>query len=247
MQYFFGSGAMYARVTGGSATPTPVRFGAIQNASIDFAATNKPLFGQYSFPVDVARGTTKVTGKCSFAQLNGITFNQLFFNTVVTGTNPVFTAIDEQQTVAANAATVTNNTTYVEDLGVLNLTSGLIMTRVASAPASTGNYAVNESTGVYTFNSAMNTVVVAISYDYSAGAGNGTLTTMQNSLMGNAPTFLLVLSGTLKGKAMRLKLNQCLAAKVAFATKLEDYAMPDMEFDSFVDSAGNLGQWSFAE
>ncbi len=247
MQYFFGSGAMYARVTGGSATPTPVRFGALQDASVSFAGTNKPLFGQYSFPVDVARGTIKVSGKAQFAQLNGLTFNQLFFQTVVTNTTPIFTAIDEQQTVTANTATVTNNTTYVEDLGVLNLTSGLIMSRVASAPSGTGNYAVNETTGVYTFNSAMNTVIVAISYDYTGAAASGSGMTMQNSLMGNAPTFLLVLSGTLKSKLMRLKLNQVMSSKIDFATKLEDYTMPSMEFDAFVDSAGNLGQWSFSE
>lgn len=246
MEYFFGAGSLFGRQTGVN-NPTPIRFGALQNASVDFAFTNKPLFGQYQFPVDVARGTSKVSGKATFAQLNGATFNNLFFGeTAALGTSPVFTAIDEQQNVAANAATVTNNATYNEDLGVINLTTGLLMTRVASLPVGTANYAVNESTGVYTFNSAMNGVIVAISYDYTLAAGGSQLT-MVNQLTGSGPQFLLVLSGSLKGKAMRLKLNAVMSSKLSLGTKLEDYMMPDFEFDAFVDTAGNLGSFNFAE
>lgn len=246
MQYFFGAGSLYGRQTGVS-NPTPIRFGGVQDVSIDFSFENKSLYGQYQFPLYTARGTGKITGKARFGQLFGQAFNNLFFGETALGTTPVFTAIDEVQTVTANTATVTNNATYVEDLGVLNSATGVIMSRVASAPSGTGNYSVNETTGVYTFNSAMNNVSVAISYDYNGAANSGSLITGANQLVGSSPQFLMVLSGSLGGKLIRTKLNACMSSKLSLATKLSDYMLPEMDFEAFCDVTGNWGQISFSE
>lgn len=247
MEYFFGSGSLYGRQTG-VANPTPIRFGGVQGASVDFAFETKELFGQYQFPLYVARGTGKITGKATFAQLFGQAFNNIFFGETTLGTTPVFTAIDEVQTVSSNNVLVTNNATFVEDLGVLNLTLGTIMSRVAASPAGTGNYAVNESTGNYTFNNAsMNGQQVAITYDYNGAANSGTLITGVNQLVGSSPQFLMVLAGSLGGKQMRLKLNACMTSKLALSTKLSDYMLPEFDFAAFVDTTGNWGQFSFSE
>lgn len=246
MQYFFGSGSLYGRQTGVS-NPTPIRFGAVQDVGVDFAFENKELFGQYQFALYVARGQAKITGKAKFGQMFGAAFNNLFFGETSLGTTPVFTSVDESQTVTANIATVTNNGNYVQDLGVLNTATGIIMARVASAPSGSGNYSVNETTGVYTFNSAMNNVIVAITYDYNGAAGAGTMITGVNQLAGTSPQFLMVLSGSLGGKLMRLRLNACMANKLAIGTKMSDYTLPEFEFQGFADVSGNWGQWSFSE
>lgn len=246
MEFFFGSGSLYGRQTGVN-NPTPIRFGAVQDVSIDYSAENKELFGQYQMPIFVARGPVKISGKARFAQLNALTFNNMFFGESSIGTTPVLAAIDEQQNVSANIATVTNNGNYVQDLGVVNTNTGALMTRVASAPVGTGNYAVNESTGVYTFNSAMNGTIVSISYDYNGASGAGTKIVNTNKLMGTAPQFLVVLAGSLAGKAMRMRLNACVASKLNLATKLTDYMMPEFDFSAFADSANNIGDFNFAE
>lgn len=246
MQYFFGSGSLYGRQTGVS-NPTPIRFGAIQDVSVDISFTTKALFGQYQFPLAVARGQAKVSGKASFGQLSGLAFNNLFFGETSLGTTPTVTAIDELQTVSANTATVTFNSTYVEDLGVLSVAAGTIMQRVASAPSGSGNYSVNETTGVYTFNSAMNNLAVAISYDYTTAAGTGTSIVMANQLSGSAPTFMLVLAGSFQSKAVRLKLNACMSSKLSMATKMDDFTLPQFDFEAFSDTSGNVGAFAFAE
>lgn len=245
-QYFFGTGSLYGRQTGVS-NPTPIRFGAIQDVSVDFSFENKELYGQYQFALYVARGPAKIAGKAKFGQLFGAAFNNLFFNEASLGTTPVLTAIDEVQTVASCNATVTNSANYVQDLGVLNPTLGTIMSRVAAAPSGTGNYSVNETTGVYTFNTAMNGLQVQITYDYNGAAGAGTLITGANQLMGASPQFMMVLAGSLGGKAMRIKLNACMSTKLTLATKLTDFTLPELDFMGFVDTSGNWGSMSFAE
>lgn len=246
MQYFFGSGSLYGRQTG-VVNPTPIRFGGVQDTSVDIAFTNKELYGQYQFPLYVARGTAKIAGKATFAQLFGQAFNNLFFGETSLGNTPVFTAIDEQATVTANAVSVAHAGNFVEDLGVLNTATGIIMTRVTAGNEVGNEYSVNESTGNYSFNSSMNNTIVAVTYDYNGASGAGTLITGANQLVGSSPKFLMVLAGSLGGKAMRLKLNACTSSKLTIATKLADYALPAFEFDGFCDDTGNWGQFSFAE
>ena len=58
----FGSGVVWGIPTINLAgnnvvNPTPVPFGALQDVSVDFAFSVKELYGQYQFPIDVARGT----------------------------------------------------------------------------------------------------------------------------------------------------------------------------------------------
>lgn len=247
VQYFFGTGSLYGRQTGVS-NPTPVRFGAIQGCSVDVSYTTKELYGANQFPLDVARGQAKITGKANFAQLNGISFNNLFFGESSIGTTPILTAIDEAQTVANNTVTVTNAANYLEDLGVVNTTSGVSMNRVSAGNESgVASYSVNETTGVYTFNSAMDAVIVNVSYDYTGASGAGTSIVLSNQLVGSAPTFLIVLAGVFKSKAMRLKLNACVSSKLTLPTKLADYTINEFDFMAYADASGNVGTLSFAE
>lgn len=237
-QYHFGSGVLFGRSTV-NAVNTPVRFGALQDVSVDFAFTTKPLFGSFQFPLAVGRGTAKVTGKANFAQFNAQAFNDLFFGLTAPATGETKTAVQEAQTVSANTITVTNSATYLRDLGVVKASDGTVYTRVANAPVGQ-QYSCNESTGVYTFNASQNAVATLVSYQYS-DAANGKLITMTNQLLGNAPQFIAVLNTTYGSKQLSLTLNACMSSKLTLATKLEDWTIPSFDFEAFCDSANVLG------
>ena len=80
MQLAFGAGALWGNrtdVTGGGIGPD--QFGILQDVQIDFDWTTKELWGQFQFPVDIARGQGKISGKAKFARIFGTIYGDLFF------------------------------------------------------------------------------------------------------------------------------------------------------------------------
>jgi hypothetical protein len=243
-QYGFGSGTLFGYRTD-VAVATPVQFGALQDVSLDFQFAIKELHGQYQFPLAVARSTAKVTGKAKFAQIGGRAFNDLFFGQALT-TGQKITGLNEAANVPASPfqVTVANAATFVEDLGAVFAATGSPLIRVASAPAA-GQYAAS-GTGVYTFAAADTGKAVLISYTYTTAA-TGQRITIANQLIGSAPTFKVVLSESYQGKVLQVELNQCVSTKLMLPTKHQDFIIPEIDFEAFVDAAGNLGSLSVAE
>jgi hypothetical protein len=169
--YSFGSGVLLGTRTD-IANATPVNFGLVQEVTIDEQASVKELYGQYQYPLAVARGTVKTTGKAKVARISGLAFASLYYGlTPVAG--QVATSFAEAGTVAASTpyiVTVVNESTFVNDAGVLYATSGLPLIKVASSPA-VGQYSV--SAGVYTFNSADAGKAVLVTYTYKSGIWSG--------------------------------------------------------------------------
>lgn len=242
----FGSGQLVARATdaNGVVTGTPAKFGIIQGASVDFSATNKELFGGYNYPVAVARGTSKITGKASMANMDARLYNELFFGSGVTTGFERKLALDESYAILATV-TVAGASTYKKDYGVVNGTTGVQMIRVASAPVA-GQYSVVESTGVYTFAAADVTAAfpVLITYEYLPVSLPGEVVTINQQLLGVAPRFSMALATLYDGKMFVLTLNACVSNKFSFATKMEDFNIPDFEWSAFADNAGIVGTMS---
>lgn len=243
----FGSGSLWGVQTG-VANPTPAKFAALQGCAIDIGFSTKELFGQHNFPITVARGAGKISVKASSASFQARAFNDLFFNGQL-NTGKLMTALDEAASIPAAAGpytiTVANGATYAGDLGVIDKATGSLMKRVAAAPA-TGEYSVNTTTGVYTFASADAQKPVLISYQYNVAASGNTIIISQQ-LLGSAPKFKAVLSTKYDGQQLDLQLNACVATKLSFATKQEDFAMPDFEFSAFADDSGEVGRWVFPD
>lgn len=240
--YNFGSGTLWGTPAG--TNQTPLKFGVLQEASIDISATNKELFGSSQFPVAVGRGTAKISGKAKFAQIQGSIMANLFFGLTPTS-GQTTTANGESGTIPTTPyqITVANSATWVADLGVIYTATGLPLTRVASAPA-TGQYSV--VAGVYTFAAADTTLAVNISYKYTISS-SGQLLTITNPLIGTSPQFSLVLEqlyGT--GKSV-LTLNACMANKLAIQSKIEDFTIPEFDFSAFADSSNTVGTWNFSD
>lgn len=256
MQLSFGTGILYgvatADATGAAVSnPTPVQFGTLQDISGDISFESKMLYGSYQFPIAVGRGKGKLEFKAKNANLNAAIVGDLLFGLPKTaGIKDVYpnfaTAVP-----ASTPWTVTiappNSGTYVNDLGVLNASTGLPLTRVASGPT-TGQYSVNTSTGVYTFASADANMAVLISYEYSATSATGPkYISLTNQLMGYAPTFKAGLDLSFSGKNFTLMLNNCVSSKLSLPFKNDDFSVPEFAFSAFADAAGNIGYMALSE
>lgn len=241
----FGSGTLWG-VQQGVTAATPAKFGVLQGVSMDIGFSTKELFGQHNFPITVARGVGKITCKATTAAFQARAFNDLFLNGTMT-TGRVVTVLDESAQIPTTPFTITvaNAATHLATLGVIDKATGLMMERVAAAPVA-GQYSVNEATGVYTFVTADTGKQVLISYQYNVPAAGKTIVIAQQ-LLGTAPKFKVVLSTKYDGQQLDLQLNACVATKLSFATKQEDFAQPDFEFSCFADDAGEVGRWYFPD
>jgi hypothetical protein len=243
----FSSGTLFATRTDSAAgaNPTPVKFGILQEGSIEFDGTNKELYGAYQFPQDVARGPIKVMGKSKLAQIFSGMYD-LFFGQGITASTGLLIALNEAHSVPASSAytiTVTNSSMFTQDLGVAYSATGIPFTKVASSPAQ-GQY--SEASGVYTFASADASAAVLISYEYSGTTGYNEIA-IANQLMGTSPTFSLILATTYKGNVMNMHLNQAISEKLTFPTKNTDYTIQEFDFQAYTDAANNLGKLTFSQ
>lgn len=249
MQYSFGAGVLYGKSLVNSPA-TPVRFGALQDVSVDFTFTTKELYSSSQFPVAIGRGTGKISGKASFAQFNAQTFNDLFFGLSNPATGVARMVVEEAATVTANTVTAAHNTgVYTADYGVVLAADHTVFTRVANTPVGQ-QYSCNETTGVYTFNSSQNNVPVLISYTWT-DASNGKQIAMVNQLLGTSPQFTAVFTSTFTRanatKKITMVLNACTSSKLTLQTKLEDFIIPQFEFAAYADDSGNIGTFNMEE
>lgn len=242
--FSFGSGVLLGARTD-LPNATPINFGLVQEVQLDLQFAAKELYGQYQFPVAIARGQGKASGKAKMAQVSGLAFNNLFFGASLAA-GQLATSFGEAQSVPAVTpftVSVANAASWQDDYGVVYAATGLPLAKATSAPAA-GQYSV--AAGVYTFNAADAGKGVLISYTYTL-AGAGQQLTLTNPLLGTTPTFQAQLYTSFQGKAVSVKLFNCVSSKLSFATKLEDFVIPELDFDIFANAAGNVLQWSFAE
>lgn len=243
--FAFGSGVLLG-YRNDVANQTPINFGLLQDVSIDFDGTIKELFGQYQYPVAVARGTTKIGIKASVARISGLMFSSLYFGVSI-ATGQTLTAYGEAGTIPAPSGpytiTVANSANFVDDYGVVFALTGLPLKKVASSPA-TGQYSV--SAGVYTFAAADASLGVLISYTYAV-SGSGQKFTMSNPLLGTTPSFACSFYTTFQSKPFNIVFNNCVAGKLGIATKLEDFTIPNLEASAYADAAGNVFTMSMGE
>ncbi len=241
--FSFGSGVLFGTRTD-AGLATPLNFGLVQSVQMDSSYNLKELYGQYQFPVAIARGMGKISGKAPVARISGLAFTNLFFGQAISS-GQVATAFGEAGTVPGTPyqITVANSAQFVEDLGVINAVTGLPLTKVASGPT-TGQYSV--AAGVYTFAAADTTITVLINYTYTI-AGTGEKFTQVNALVGTTPTFSARFYTTFEGKTLNVTYNKCVSSKLSLASKLEDFMTPDFEFSALADAAGNIATYSFGE
>ena len=241
--FVFGSGVLIGTPQGGS----PINLGLAQEISISISASTKPLYGQNSFPVAIGVGTRKMTGKAKLARISGQALGSLFFglSPSVGGSQTQFGETTAVPSSSPYTYSTVNHSTFTSDQGVIYAATGLPLKQVSSAP-SVGQYSV--SAGVYTFASADAAATVLISYVYTV-AGSGGSITVVSSPIGPATTFSANLFATdpTTGKQFSMLLYNCVADKLSFGTKLEDFMVPELDFQCFANAAGQVCQLNFGD
>jgi len=255
MQLAFGAGALWGNrtdVTGSGIGPD--QFGILQDVQIDWDWQTKELWGQFQFPVDIARGQGKISGKAKFARIFGAIYGDLFFGQMP-ATGQLTVSENEAATVPATTpytVTVGNAASYVDDLGVFYATgasAGNRFTRVTT-PSAAGQYSVNLATGIYTFAAADANASLLISYLYNVPS-SGKKLVLTNQFMGYTPTFKATFYTTKTTQSMpagmTLVLNACTALKLSMPTTTDGYTIEEFDFSAFADAAGNIGTLSVNE
>ncbi len=243
----FGPGIVIVTRTD-TVTPMAVNVGYANEFTFEQSVTTKQLYGQNQFPLVAARGTVKVTGKIKAATLSGLAWNACFFGqSFVTGRDSWF--IDEPHTAAANTATVTNVTGGIVDLGVKYASTGIPLQRVAAGAEVAGKYSVVLATGVYTFAVADN-VPLLFTYTNFASATAGQQLQVNNLLIGVTPTFQIDYYTNLNQPTslpFSIRAFSCISSKLALAAKLEDFIMPEIDFDVFANASGQVYNVNFPQ
>jgi len=254
-QNLFGAGLMWTKPKTDSlgiaiANPTPVMIGTLQEGSVEISFEQKFLYGSDSkFPKAVAQGKGSIKGKAKMGEIKASIFaNILFGQSVSSGLQAV--KYDTVGAVIPVGLTVTptvpDSGTFMADLGVIFKATAQPLKKVASSPA-TGEYSVNETTGVYTFATADEDKIVFINFKYEATVANSKKSTVVAEPMGYTPTFELDLYMPYKGKSLILHLYSCVCPKLSLSSKLDDFTLPEFDFEGFADEAGNVMDYSLSE
>ena len=251
--YEFGSGILTGTRNDVTGLQTPRRFGVLQDVSIDFAGDIKHLFGTNQYPVDVARGKTKVDGKAKFAALQAAGYNELFFGqTLATGQDKY--AYNERTTLGSSTAaisyTVANATsTPLVDKGVFyggtGSNAGVQLSATTTSPPPSASYNFTAATGIYTFAAADSSAVMLANYKYHVTTGYNI--TIDQQFMGTTPTFAMTLFQVFESNHMVLDLYKVVSSKLTFPTRIDDYVINELDFSAFANAANSVGIWNLAQ
>ena len=237
-QYAFGAGVLYAVPDGDD--PTPVSFAVVDGVQIDFAFQLKELWGDGRiFPIMMARGRGTITGSTKTADFNANAFNRVFLNSntgVQAGGSA--TAVNELQAIAGGEATATNAATFTRDLGAERASTGEVLRRVGAGP-NEHSYTVDESTGVYGFNAALDGEYVWLNYQHTIATG--TENEISNPRMRDPLRFKMILSAEYNGQALVVMLNCCTSKKLNLSAKIDNFTIPDFSFTCWADDMGEIG------
>lgn len=249
--YSFGSGTLIAKRTDLANQPVAL-LAVTQDWSIDITQELVDLVGQSKFPVDVAPGETKVTGKIKFARIQSATINNTILGQTLTAASGfTLTGPENHSAIAATTFTVTNGSTFLEDGGLYYHGTGIGLTPVTAAP-SAGQYIPGiAGTGTYTIATADESVAGGLDAFYTNSLTSEFTIAISQQLMGVGPVFELIGAVPYKvqnvQKQFNIKLNAVRASKMPFAFNNKKYMMPEMDYTAFADASNNIGTFSITE
>lgn len=254
--YMFGAGSLWGVPltdgTGAAVTnPVPAKLGDMQDVSLDFSFDIKTLYGENQFPIAQGRAKGKVSGKAKMARIDPLVYSSLYFGqALAVGTQSVYKDTTAGTAIPTTPFTITidppGSGVFVKNLGVRNVATGADMTRVTTA-TNAGEYSVNESTGVYTFTSADNGTGVKVQIDYAySTTGTGQKLVVQNQPMGYVSTFEAHIYLPYSNKTLTVVVPNAVSTKLSFATKLDDFMIPEFDFEGFESAGGTVMTWFFS-
>lgn len=240
--------------------PVAVNVGFAQELTIDFAGTTKQLYGQKQFPLVSARGTIKATGKWKAAVISGLAWNNVFYGNTFTSGGLNWN-VDSTFTSSTTVTTIQvgSSLTFEADLGVkygatVSSTVGSAnfpLQRVATGSESTGTYSIaSTQPGLYTFGGGTTGAATPLKITFTNTTTSGQSLIATNQSIGFTPTFQLDYFTTLSQPTARpfaVRLYSCVGAKHTIAFKLEDFMMPEFDFDIFANASDQVIDYIFPE
>lgn len=247
MQLIFGIGALWGTRNDISGIG-PDQFAVLQDNAVDFSFEIKELYSQLGYPIDIARGKGKITGKAKAARVFAALYADIFFGeSVVTGESNV--SENESHSLTTSTFTVTFSTGFIADLGVYYVAAGNKRFAYGTgAPSAAGQYTTGVN-GIYTFFTGDIGQTVAVSYVYTDAQGK--TITINNEFMGYTPTFIgtFYQSRATQGSSgqLTLRLNECVSNHLTIPSRLDDYAIPDFDYQAFSSGSNVVGTISTTE
>lgn len=248
MQLIFGIGALWG-TRSDVAGIGPDQFAVLQDNTVDFAFEVKELYSQLGYPIDIARGKGKITGKAKMARVFANLYADIFFGESVTPNSEDNVSENELKTLTTNSVSVTHASTFVADLGLYyNATGNMRFQFVTGAPTAVGTYTTGTN-GIYTFFTGDIGASVAISYVFTDATGK--TITINNNFMGYTPTFIGTFyqqRNTQGGTGqLTLRLNECVSSHLSIPSKIDDYGIPDFDWQAFSGAGNVVGTLSTSE
>lgn len=221
----FGSGKVFLKHP---TTSQVYQVGVLNDVSLNFEGSSKSLYGNKQFPVATVMTSKKVSGKASFAQINGALISAVMSGTVSTGRN----VLNEVLSTGTSTVVAPIGTGFYADYGVVD-TNGNPMTLTGSVTA-VGQYSRTAAT--YSFH-ASEPVGATISYAYSTGSGQ-TLAGNNND-MGVQTNFSMFLQERgADGELFGCELLSVIVPSLNFSFKNEDFSTQDLSFEAQANAAG---------
>lgn len=230
-----------------------VNVGFAQELTLELAGTLKELYGQKQYPLVVARGTIKATGKLKTATISALAWNNMFFGQSFTSGGLTWN-INEAQTVPGTpfTVTVTNAATFDADLGVVYAATLLPLQRVAAGSEAAGKYSVSEigvNKGKYVFAVADTALGMLMTYSSTTAAGQSLI--VANQAIGTTPVFQLDYYTNLNQpttKPFVVRIYTCVGSKISpLMAKLEDFTLPEIDFSFYGNSIDQVVDFVFPE
>lgn len=138
----FGPGSLYV-TRNDIAGQTPVNIGYAQEFSYDESAESKELYGQNQYPLVIARGTIKATGKMKAAVVSGLALNAVF-NGQQFQTGQLLMSQAEPHTIPAGVTHPTTADTASGSVLPFTTTTGVLQgMSVSGAGIATGTFVLS--------------------------------------------------------------------------------------------------------
>ncbi len=136
--------------------------------------------------------------------------------------------------------------------------TGTTITSLGTGTGGTGTYNLSTSPGTitaqattagsaYQFAAADVGKVVFIACQYTATSTTAQKIAVSNSLIGSTPTFRAEIYIPYQGKSLVVSLPYCVSNKIALATKLDDYTIPEFDFMAYGQNGSSPMTWAMSE
>jgi hypothetical protein len=174
------AGAGWLSIVPGDTYPDPVVLAEIDGVDIDVAEETEDLEDAFGEVIDSISKSRRISGTVSLRDFTNSLLAIVTRGATVTANRPIgytHSAAIPTTPFEITVPLTTPTRTFTGDLGVINLTTGVAMTRAATATG-TGVYAVNVGTGVYTFHTDDSGDTVMIYYKATPSTADGTTATV---------------------------------------------------------------------